>query len=193
MPYLLSEDFVRNKLGRLMAGRDERLFRDTKLTGFALRVRRTADGTTFAKDWFALQPQPGKDAKGNQKNPKKITIGNHPTFDADKARTEAQGMLQAVKRGDDPAAERAAKKEQPRWEDLLAAFRAKIPAEETTLDAQALRGCDQPHPDASVQGQARLRHLNPDDRGHVRKASPRPGRRQQRVADAVENDELRNR
>jgi integrase len=120
MPYLLSEDLIRNKLGRLMAGRDERLFRDTKLTGFALRVRRAADGTTFTKDWFALQPQPGKT------NPKKIPIGNHPTFGADKARAEAQGMLQAVKRGDDPAAERVAKKAQPRWEDLLAAFRAKF-------------------------------------------------------------------
>ena len=49
MPYLLSEDFVRNKLGRMMAGRDERLFRDSKLTGFALRVRRAADGTTFSR------------------------------------------------------------------------------------------------------------------------------------------------
>ena len=120
MPYLLSEDFVRNKIGRLMAGRDERLFRDSKLTGFALRVRRGADGTSFSRDWFALQPQPGKS------NPKKIPIGNYPTFDADKARSEAQGMLQAVKRGDDPAAERAAKKAQPRWEDLLAAFRGKF-------------------------------------------------------------------
>lgn len=120
MPYLLSEDFVRNKIGRLMAGRDERLFRDSKLTGFALRVRRGADGTSFAKDWFALQPVPGKS------NPKKIPIGNHPTFDADNAREQAQGMLQAVKRGDDPVAERAAKKAQPRWEDLLAAFRTKF-------------------------------------------------------------------
>jgi integrase len=120
MPYLLSEDFVRHKLGRLMAGRDERLLRDTKLTGFALRVRRTADGTSFARDWFALQPVPGKS------NPKKIPIGNYPTFDAGKAREQAQAMLQAVKRGDDPVAERAAKKAQPRWEDLLSAFRAKF-------------------------------------------------------------------
>ena len=120
MPYLLSEDFVRNKLGRLMAGRDERLFRDSKLTGFALRVRRAADGTSFARDWFALQPVPGRS------NPKKIPIGNYPTFDAEKARSEAQAMLQAIKRGDDPAAERAAKKGQPQWEDLLAAFRSKF-------------------------------------------------------------------
>ncbi len=120
MPHLLSEDLVRNKLGRLMAGRDERLFRDSKLTGFALRVRRVADGSTFTKDWFALQPLPGK------RNPKKIPIGSYPTFGADKARAEAQGMLQAAKRGDDPAAERAAKKAQPRWEDLLIAFRTKF-------------------------------------------------------------------
>jgi integrase len=118
MPHLLSEDLVRNKLGRLMAGRDERLFRDSKLTGFALRVRRSTDG--FTKDWFALQTVPGKS------NPRKIPIGNHPTFTAGKAREQAQAMLQAVKRGDDPAAERAARKAQPHWEDLLAAFRAKF-------------------------------------------------------------------
>ena len=100
MPYLLSEDFVRNKLGRLMTGRDERLLRDSKLTGFALRVRHAADGSTFTKDWFALQPVPGKS------NPKKIPIGNHPTFNAEMAREQAQTMLQAVKRGDDPVAER---------------------------------------------------------------------------------------
>jgi hypothetical protein len=35
-------------------------------------------------------------------------------------------MLKAVKRGDDPAAERSAKKGQPRWEDLLVAFRSKF-------------------------------------------------------------------
>jgi integrase len=120
MPHLLSEDFCRNKIGKLMSGRDERLFRDSKLTGFALRVRRGADGSAFQRDWFALQPVPGKS------NPKKIPIGNYPTFDAEKARAQAQAMLQAVKRGDDPVAERAAKKAQPRWEDLLAAFRAKF-------------------------------------------------------------------
>ncbi|WP_161534416.1 tyrosine-type recombinase/integrase [Bradyrhizobium sp. LCT2] len=103
-----------------MAGRDERLFRDSKLTGFALRVRRAADGTTLMRDWFVLQPVPGKS------NPKKIPIGNYPTFNADKAREEGEGMLRAVKRGDDPSAERATKKAQPQWEDLLAAFRAKF-------------------------------------------------------------------
>ena len=34
-------------------------------------------------------------------------------------------MLQAIRRGDDPTAEREAKKALPLWEDLVAAFRAK--------------------------------------------------------------------
>ena len=34
-------------------------------------------------------------------------------------------MLRAIQNGDDPKAERAAKKALPKWEDLLAAFRAK--------------------------------------------------------------------
>ena len=44
MPCLLSEDFVRNKLAKAMAGRTERVFRDSKLTGFLLRARRGAGG-----------------------------------------------------------------------------------------------------------------------------------------------------
>src|SRR5262245_28237760 len=111
MPLLLSEDFVRNKLGKLMAGRAERLFRDSKLTGLALRARRLADGT-FTKDWFVLQLVPGKS------NPRKIPIGKHATFDADTARRQARTMLQAISRGDDPAAEKAARKAAPIWEDL---------------------------------------------------------------------------
>jgi integrase len=118
MPSLLSEDFVRNKLAKQMAGRAERVFRDSKLTGFVLRVRR-GGGNTLLATWFIEQPAPGK------KNPRKVVIGDHPTFTAPKARELAQAMLQAVKRGDDPAAERAAKRTQPRWEDLVAAFQAK--------------------------------------------------------------------
>jgi hypothetical protein len=120
MPYLLSEDFVRNRLGRLMAGRDERFFRDSKLTGFLLRVRRAAEGDTLLRTWFIEQPVPGKT------NPRKVIIGDYPTFPADKARDQAQSMLQAVKRGDDPAAERAAKKAAPVWNDLVAIFRSKF-------------------------------------------------------------------
>jgi hypothetical protein len=117
---LLSEDFVRNKVAKEMKGRDERVFRDTKLTGFVLRARRGGANDQLVKVFFVLQPVPGKS------NPRKILIGDHATFPADKAREQAQTMLQAVKRGDDPTAEREAKKAQPRWEDLLAVFRAKF-------------------------------------------------------------------
>jgi integrase len=118
MPYLLSEDFARNKLAKLMAKRAERVFRDSKLTGFLLRVRRGADDALLPT-WLIEQPAPGK------KNPRKVTIGDYPTFNAHAARELAQEMLQAIKRGDDPRAERAAKRAAPRWEDLVAAFRAK--------------------------------------------------------------------
>lgn len=101
-----------------MIGRPERFFRDAKLTGFLLRVRRAADDTLLPT-WFVEQAVPGK------RNPRKIAIGDYPTFPADKAREQAQTMLQAIRRGDDPAAERAAKRALPLWEDLVAAFRAK--------------------------------------------------------------------
>lgn len=118
MPFLLSEDFVRNRVNKELAGKPERSFRDAKLTGFVLRVRRLADGS-ITKTFFVHQPVPGR------RNPRKIVIGDHATWPADKAREEAQRMLQAVRRGDDPAAERAAKQALPLWEDLLKAFRAK--------------------------------------------------------------------
>jgi integrase len=125
MPQFLSEDFMRNKTAKLMAGRAERVFRDSKLTGFLLRVRRGADDGLLPT-WLIEQPawlieQPAR----RKKNPRKVIIGDYPTFDARKARELAQAMLQAIKRGDDPVAERAAKRTQPRWEDLVAAFKAK--------------------------------------------------------------------
>ena len=57
---LLSEDFCRAKLAKDMRGRDERFFRDSKLTGFVLRVRRSADDT-LRKDWLVEQPIAGQE------------------------------------------------------------------------------------------------------------------------------------
>ena len=143
MPHLLSEDFVRNRLGRLMAGRDERFFRDSKLTGFLLRVRRAAEGSTFLPTWFIEQPVPGK------KNPRKVIIGDYPTFPADKAREQAQSMLQAVKRGDDPAAERA-RRRRADVGGLGCRLSWQVPAEEEAFDPQALQRRDRPNPDACL-------------------------------------------
>jgi integrase len=118
MRVLLSEDFLRNRLGKLMAGRAERVFRDAKLGGFALRARRGADGV-IATMFFVSQPVPGRT------NPRKVVIGDHSTWPAAKARAEAQRLLQTIRRGDDPVAEREAKRGVPVWEDLAAAYRAK--------------------------------------------------------------------
>ncbi|WFU88738.1 tyrosine-type recombinase/integrase [Rhizobium sp. CC1099] len=115
MPFL-SEDFVRRIK---LEGRDEALFRDTKLTGFVLRVRRRADGS-LAKTFFISHLTRGADGKPKRR---KIVIGDYATFPAEAAREEAQKMLQAVKIGDDPAAIRAAKKAQPLFEELVGDFR----------------------------------------------------------------------
>lgn len=112
---VLSDDFLR----RLTLGdRDERIIRDSKLTGFAVRIRRNADDT-LSKVFFVFQELPAPDGKRKRR---KITIGDHGTYPAEKARAEAQAMLQAVKAGDDPAAARAAKKAQPLFEDLVSDF-----------------------------------------------------------------------
>ena len=111
----ISDDFMR----RLSLGdRSERIFRDSRLPGFALRVRRKAD-KSLAKSFFVIQELPSPD--GTRKR-RKISIGDHPTWTAEAAREEARQMLQAIKVGDDPAALRAAKKAQPLFEDLVDDF-----------------------------------------------------------------------
>ena len=139
-------------------------FRDSKLTGFLLRVRRTAEGGTLLPTWFIEQPVPGK------KNPRKIIIGDYPTFPADKAREQAQSMLQAVKRGDDPAAERAAKKAAPTWEDLVAAFRGKFLPKKKASTRKRYNSVIDTNPDARLQAPPRRRHQHADGCGHVRAA-----------------------
>jgi integrase len=112
---VLSDDFLRRVT---LGDRAERIIRDSKLTGFAVRVRRNADDT-LSKVFFVFQELPAPDGKRRRR---KITIGDHATYPAEKARVEAQAMLQAVKAGDDPAAARAAKKAQPLFEDLVSDF-----------------------------------------------------------------------
>lgn len=112
---LLSEDFLRRLS---MAGHDERIFRDSRLPGFALRVRRRADGT-LSKMFFVWYE--AGSANGTRKR-RKIMIGEHAAFPVEAARFEAGAMLRAIKQGDDPAAQRAAKKAQPLFEDLVEEF-----------------------------------------------------------------------
>lgn len=113
---VLTDDFLQNRLS--LKGRDEILIRDSKLTGFAVRVRRKADGS-LSKVFFVFQELPSAAGKRRRR---KITIGDHATFPAEKARAAAQVMLQAIKAGDDPAAARAAKKAQPLFEHLVDDF-----------------------------------------------------------------------
>src|SRR4051812_30298573 len=102
-----------------MQGKNERLFRDSKLPGFALRVRRKSDGT-LSKVFFVYQELP-RGADGIRKR-RKILVGEYAKFPAEKARNEAQAMLRALTRGDDPAASRAAKKTAPVFEALADDF-----------------------------------------------------------------------
>lgn len=111
----ITEDFIRRAS---LGDRDERVFRDGKLPGFALRLRRNRDGS-IARAFFVIQELPSTDGRRKRR---KIMIGDHPTFTADTARDEARAMLQAIKSGDDPAAQRAAKKAAPLFEDLVDEF-----------------------------------------------------------------------
>lgn len=113
---VLSDDFIKNRIA--LRDRDELIVRDSRLTGFALRVRRKANGS-LSKVFFITHEIPSPDGKRRRR---KIMIGDHDTYPAERARIEAQAMLQAIKAGDDPAAARAAKKAQPIFEDLVEDF-----------------------------------------------------------------------
>ncbi|MFD2053768.1 tyrosine-type recombinase/integrase [Mesorhizobium calcicola] len=113
---VLSDNFVNSTV--LPRDRDELIIRDSKLAGFALRLRRKADGKA-SKTFLVFQELPGRDGARKRR---KIIIGDHATYPAEKARAEAQSMLQAISVGDDPAAARAAKKAQPLFEDLIKEF-----------------------------------------------------------------------
>lgn len=67
-------------------------------------------------------------------------IGDYATFPADRAREEAEAMLRAIKKGEDPAAARAAKKAQPRWDDLVSDFDEKHIAEKKPGTRKDYRG-----------------------------------------------------
>lgn len=101
-----------------LGDRDELIIRDGKLTGFCLRVRRRAD-KSLSRTFFVIYEVPAAD--GTRKR-KKVSIGEYPTFKSDDARVQAQKMLQAYANGDDPGAERRARREAPLFEKLVEEF-----------------------------------------------------------------------
>lgn len=120
---IISEDFIK----RLALGqKSELVARDTKLTGFILRVRRKAD-KSLARTFFVMQELPPT-ADGKRRR-RKVTIGDYPTFTAEAARQVAQSMLQSISQGGDPSAEKASRKAQPLVSDLIADFDATHIAE----------------------------------------------------------------
>jgi integrase len=85
-------------------------------------VRRKADGKLSRAFFVILEDKPAAD--GTRKR-RKVTVGDYPTFSTDAARAEAQKMLQAHASGDDPAAQRKAKREAPTFDDLADTFIAQ--------------------------------------------------------------------
>ncbi len=120
MAEFISEDFVKNRVPRLMKGRAELKIRDSKLPGFFVRCRRQSDGNisrVFVIDY--LPPI----AAGSEKPKRKwLVIGPWPTFNAEEARESARLLLLAKKEGDDPKAKRAQKLAQPTFEQLWELF-----------------------------------------------------------------------
>ena len=78
--------------------------------GFA--VRRNADGSrTYLVEYRA--------GRGRGFPTRRISIGRHGALTPDEARQRAKQILAQVARGDDPAAERSARKKEPTVKDIL--------------------------------------------------------------------------
>ncbi|MGY5811894.1 tyrosine-type recombinase/integrase [Rhizobium sp. LEGMi198b] len=116
---LLSQDYVTRY--KLASEKTSAEVRDTKLTGFWMRVRRRSNGTlskAFMIDHLVALPD-------GRKVRRKVAIGDAALFHADAARLEAQRLLQAVKRGDDPRGEKAARKARMTFDTLVEEYREK--------------------------------------------------------------------
>lgn len=120
MADFITENYVTDRVPRLMKGKDQLKVRDSKLTGFMLRCRRNADDSITRE--FLVDYLPPNRAQGETKR-KTLSIGRWPTFTAEDAREAARVMLQGLKDGIDPAHARAAKNAEPTvdelWEDFL--------------------------------------------------------------------------
>ncbi|MER8373702.1 site-specific integrase [Mesorhizobium sp. M1406] len=110
---LISDDFVRRT--GLPDGRNNAIFRDRKLTGFQLRIRRMAGGG-LTKTYQVEHKGIGNSGR------KVIVIGDVNIFTVEDARCEAIAILKAVSTGDDPKAIRRARQNAPNWETLVTAF-----------------------------------------------------------------------
>lgn len=104
---------------KLPAGKAELFVRDTRLPGFALRVRPKADGSLSRVFLAIWEDQPRADGSRRRR---KVSIGEYPVFTVEAARAEAQTMLQAARKGDDPSQARKDKRAAPTWEDLEREF-----------------------------------------------------------------------
>jgi integrase len=127
---LISDDFVRRV--SLPDERTNVIFRDRKLTGFQLRVRRMAyDGLTKTYQ---------VEYKGIGGGRKVIVIGDANVFTNEDARDEAIAILKAVSTGDDPKAIKRGRQNAPTWETLVTAFDADHIDEKAPATQKDYRG-----------------------------------------------------
>lgn len=135
-----------------------------------MRVRRKAD-KTLSKVFFVFHELPPLNGRRRRR---KIMIGDHATFPADKARQQAEEMLRAVRIGDDPVAARAAKKAQPLWEELVSDFELNHLAEKKPATVKDYKGRIRRNLTPEFKGR-RIADINPESiRAFLRKKRANP-------------------
>ncbi|MFG1183271.1 tyrosine-type recombinase/integrase [Xanthobacter aminoxidans] len=92
----------------------DRVFFDSDLKGFGVRVTPTGLKT------FVLEYRPGGGGRGVSK--RRIKLGTYGELTPDQARTMARDALADVRRGGDPAGERAAKRAAPTVDEMAERF-----------------------------------------------------------------------
>jgi len=107
-----------DSVSRLSLGdKAERYVRDSVDKGFAVRLRRRADGS-IQRTFLVKRQIPGDGARKRRK----VFLGDFPTFGTGAARDEARRMLQAAKRGEDPKAERKGNLSAPTFAEYADSF-----------------------------------------------------------------------
>lgn len=115
MPAKLTEGFVAEAAPPATGST---LYYDTEITGFAVRVfaptRRHPKGArSFVLNYFSGGVE------------RRIRIGRHPLWSAAAARKEAEGLRKQIDRGEDPAADKRARREAPTIADLAERYKAE--------------------------------------------------------------------
>src|SRR4051812_7563443 len=109
-------DITKRAVDAAEPGETVRIYRDNKLTGFALVV------TPAGVKSYAIEYRAGR---GRSAPMRRMVLGRHGNLTPESARKEAQRLLGRVANGEDPAGERKARRDAETFGELIDLYFAK--------------------------------------------------------------------